>query len=245
MTSRTDAVCYPRQCEQIQIESDFGCEPYHNSSIGESMKKDARQRAESIFLDADGKISNVAIAKRVEASHFTVGKWKKEDEWTKKLAAKSEKREQKTGSRPPRKKGEHEQALKLYLEAEGRITNKVLASTVGVSLSSIVNWKRSERWAETLMESKKPSSPEPMLVEEPVTTPQIQVTEEAEEKEIEIDLEQLACPEHINRLNKRIDDILNQEYLSLTDLKTLAEAKEAVLRVVSVFIDIVERCSEN
>jgi hypothetical protein len=220
------------------------------------MIKDARRQAESIFLDANGKITNVAIAKRVEASHFTVGKWKKEDEWTKKLAAKSEKREEKAGSRPPRKKGAHDQALKLYLEAEGKITNKALASSVGVSKSSIVNWKRSERWAEELMESKKEpfspatplevpvtTSPEPIALEEPVTTPQVAVTGEIEE--IEIDVDQLACPDHINRMNKRIDDLLGQEYLSPADLKTLAEAKEAVLGAVSAYIDIVERCSED
>ena len=135
------------------------------------MIKDARRQAESIFLDANGKISNVAIAKRVEASHFTVGKWKKEDEWTKKLAAKSEKREKKAGSRPPRKKGAHHQALKLYLEAEGKITNKVLATKVGVSKSSIVNWKRSERWAETLMESKKKEPTEAAPLPESLRTP--------------------------------------------------------------------------
>jgi len=207
------------------------------------MKKDARQQAESIFLNANGKISNVEIAKKAGVNPLTVGKWKKADDWTAKLTAKSEKRPQKAAPKAPRKKGAHDQALNLYLESEGKIGNTVLAGKVGVSPSSIVNWKRSERWAETLMESKKPLSPEPMPLEEPPTTLQIQVTEEAEE--IEIDLEHLACPDHINRLNKRIDDMLSREYLSPTDLKTLAEAKEVVLGVVSAYIDIVERCSQD
>jgi hypothetical protein len=220
------------------------------------MIKDARQQAESIYLDADGKITNVAIAKRVEASHFTVGKWKKEDEWTKKMAAKSEKREKKVGSRPPRKKGAHDQALKVYLEAEGNITNTALASTVGVSQNSIATWKRSGSWAEKLLESKKEeptvaaplreavtTPPEPTLVEEPIATPQIPAAEGTEEPEIDVD--ELACPDHINRMNKRIDVLLGQEFLSPADLKTLAEAKEAVLGAVSAYIDIVERCSED
>ena len=87
------------------------------------------------------------------------------------------------------------------------------------------------------------TSPEPIALEEPVTAPQIPVTEEIEE--IEIDVDKLACPDHINRMNKRIDDLLGQDYLSPTDLRTLAEAKEAVLGAVSAYIDIVERCSED
>ncbi len=205
------------------------------------MIKDARQQAEGIFLDANGKITNVTIAKMVEASHFTVGKWKKEDEWTKKLAAKSEKREKKAGSRPPRKKGAHDQALKLYLEAEGKITNTALASTVGVSTNSIANWKRVEQWAAKLVESKKeplppatPSevpvttSPETIAWEEPVTAPQMEVTEEIEE--LEIDVDKLACPDHINRMNKRIDDLLGQDYLSPTDLRNLGGGKRSSAR---------------
>jgi hypothetical protein len=238
-----DAVCCPREWEQIQIESDFGCEPYHNSSIGDSMKKDARQRAESIFLDADGKISNVEIAKKVGVNALTVGRWKKADGWTTNLMAKSEKREEKTVSRPARKKGAQEQALKLFIEAGGDITNTALARKVGVSTNSIANWKRGGRWAETLMEATKPSSPQPVLIEETVTAPQAQVAETAQD--IEIDLEKLTCPDHIDRLNKRIDDMLSQEYLSPGDLKVLAEAKQAVLGVVSAYLDVVDRCEED
>jgi uncharacterized protein YjcR len=209
------------------------------------MKKDARQQAERVFLDAAGKISNVDIAKQVGVNPLTVGKWKKADDWTAKLTEKSEKRPQKVAPKAPRKKDAHDQALNLYLESEGKIGNTGLASKVGVSPNSIANWKRSERWAETLVESKKASSSDPMPLEEPAATVEIQVTAEAEEKEIEIDLEQLACPHHINELNKRIDDLLSQKYLSPTDLKTLAEAKEAVLGIVGAYIGIMERWSEN
>ena len=140
-----------------------------------------------------------------------------------------------------RKKGAHDQALKLYLEAEGKITNTALASTVGVSTNSIANWKRVEQWAAKLVESKKeplppatPSevpvttSPETIAWEEPVTTPQMEVTDETEE--LEIDVDKLACPDHINRMNKRIDDLLGQDYLSPTDLRNLGGGKRSSAR---------------
>ena len=207
------------------------------------MKKEARQQAASIFLGANGKISNVDIAKKLGVNPLTVGKWKKADGWTAKLTAKPEKKAEKAAPSPARKKGAQDQALKLYLKSGGNITNAQLATKIGVSPSSIANWKRDERWAEKLTKPKAPRPPAPARVKEPLTKAQMQVTEEIEE--IEIDLEKLASPDHINRLNKRIDELLGREYLSPADLKTLAEAKEAVLGVVSAYIDIVERCSED
>ena len=51
------------------------------------MEKDAKNKAERLFLDAKGKISNVEIAKKVGAHPITVGKWKRQDNWSGKLAA--------------------------------------------------------------------------------------------------------------------------------------------------------------
>jgi uncharacterized protein YjcR len=207
------------------------------------MKKEARERAQGIFLDANGKISNVGIGKKVGVNLLTVGKRKKADGWTAKLTVAPEKKEEKAAPRPARKKSAHDQALKLYLKSGGKITNAQLASKVGVSPSSIANWKRGERWAEKLTKPKarRPAAPARVKKSEPA----IPVPQNEKVEEIEIDVEKLARPDHINRLNKRIGDMLNQEYLSPTDLKTLGEAKEAVLGVVSAYIDIIERCSED
>ena len=207
------------------------------------MKKEAREQAQGIFIDAGGKISNVDIAKKLGVNPLTVGKWKKADGWTAKLTAKPEKNAEKAAPRPARKKGAQDQALKLYLKSGGKITNAQLASKVGVSPSSIANWKQSERWAEKLTKPKAPLPPAPARVKEPVAKPQIQVAEEAEK--IEINLEKLSSPAHIGRLNKKIDELLDREYLSPEDLKTLAEAKEAVLCVVRTYIDIIERWPED
>ncbi len=197
------------------------------------MKKEAREQAERIFVKSQGKLSNVEIAKKVGVNPLTVGRWKRGDEWATKLAQEAKEAKEKPEPAPIRKKDAHDQALKLYLESEGKIANKQLASTVGVSAATIAKWKGSEGWAEKPRKAKETLSP----------APQIPSAEQAEE--IEIDLDALACPEHISLLNKRIEDILSQAYLSPTDLKTLAEAKEAVLGAVNAYIDVVERVCED
>jgi len=107
------------------------------------MKKEAREQAERIFLNSQGKMLNVEIAKKVGVNPLTVGKWKKADDWMAKLTKKAQKGKEKAGPTPPRKKVAHDQALKLYLESEGKIANKQLASTVGVSAATIAKWKGS------------------------------------------------------------------------------------------------------
>ena len=214
-----------------------------NAGSSDRMKKEAREQAQGIFLDAGGKISNVDIAKKLGVNPLTVGKWKKADGWTAKLTAKPEKKAEKAAPRPARKKGAQDQALKLYLKSGGKITNAQIASKVGVSPSSIANWKRGERWAEKLTKPEAPLPPAPARVRKQAKPPDVPKTPTAEE--IEIDLDKLSSPDHIDRLNKKIDELLDRGYLSPGDLKTLAEAKEAVLCVVRTYIDIIERWPED
>lgn len=206
------------------------------------MKKEARLQAETMFLDADGKISNIAISKKVGVNPLTVGRWKKADDWIAKLTKGLAKAEEKELPRSARKKNEYDKAVKLYLASQGKITNKELAKKVGVSPASVATWKVSEHWVEKLKKPDQPSSPATVGLEAPAQTA---LSEKAEPEIIEIDLEELACPAHITRLNKRIDDMLSQDYLSPLDLRTVAEAKEAVLGAVSAYIDIIERASED
>ena len=187
------------------------------------MKKEAREKAEKLFK-SKGKMTNVEIAKKAGVNPLTVGKWKREDDWTKKLTEKAKEPKETTEPGPIRKKGAHDDALKLYLDSGGKIANKELAGKVGVSAATISKWKASEDWS-TLPAPKVPQD------------------EAAEEKEI--DLDALASPEHITLLNKRIEDMLSQTYLSPIDLKTLAEAKEAVLGAVSAYVDVIERICED
>jgi len=222
------------------------------------MKKEAREQALSIFLAADGKMSNTDIAKKVGVNPLTVGKWKKAESWAAKLKEKTVIKEKKGEPRPPRKKAAHDQALKLYLESEGKLSNTALAREVGVSPASVASWKTNERWAEKVTKPKAPAAPAPARAAKPakpskpakpvkpVKPLKPAVVPETETiEEMEIDLEELTSPDQINRLNRRIEELLGREYLSPEDLKTLAEAKEAVLGVVSAYIDIIERVSEE
>lgn len=197
------------------------------------MKKEAREQAAKIFLDSQGKISNVEIAKRVRVNPLNVGRWKREDDWASKLTQKTKKRKEKAEPAPVRKKAAHDQALKLYLESEGNIENTQIARTVGVSAATIAKWKGSERWAEMPKKAQVAVAPAQQVV----------TTEPAEE--IEIDVDALASPEHITLLNKRIEDMLAQAYLSPAELKTLAEAKEAVLAAVNAYLDVIDRMCED
>jgi uncharacterized protein YjcR len=197
------------------------------------MKREAREQAERIFLKSQGKMSHVEIAKKVGVNPITVGKWKNADDWATKLSEKTKEVKEKAEPGPVRKKDAHDRALKMYMESEGKIANTQLASTVGVSATTIAKWKGSESWAERPTKVKATISPAP------------QVTEAEQAEEIEIDLDALACLDNITRLNKRIEDMLGQTHLSPTDLKSLAEANESVLRAVNVYLDIVERACEE
>jgi transposase len=210
---------------------------------GDDMRKEARTKAESIFLEVQGKISNVEIAKRVGAHPLTVGKWKRDDDWTGKLASGQAKLTEKGKTAPVRKKTAHEQAFKLYVEAGGKISNKALADKVGVSAASISNWKTAEGWSAKL---QPPPAPELAVLEKteaPAETPP--PSEAPLIEEIEIDLDELAAPDHIKLLNKQIGEILAQRHLSPIDLKTIAEAKEAVLRAVIAYLEVMEMASED
>lgn len=213
------------------------------------MKKEAKDKAASIFLEADGKISNVEVATRVGVNPLTIGKWKKQDAWESKLRKARAEGRAKEGPAAVRKRDARDQAAKIYIESEGKITNKALADRIGVSPATISNWKIAEGWREQLKQRPEPSASEPETIEEPVAVApvsepeKIKQTEEIEE--IEIDLDELAFPDHITLLNKRIDEMLARGYLSPIDLKTVAEAKEAVLRAVGAYIELLAMAAED
>jgi hypothetical protein len=210
---------------------------------GDDMLKEARAKAESIFLEVQGKISNVEIAKKVGAHPLTVGKWKREDNWSEKLAQAEERVPQMQQRSSARKKIAHDEALKLYVEAGGKISNMALAEKVHVSATTISNWKTAEGWSAKL---QPPPAPELAVLEKKEAPAEIPSPAEAAAiEEIEIDVDELAAPDHIRLLNKQIGQILERTYLSPIDLKTIAEAKEAVLRAVGAYLEVMEMAPED
>jgi transposase len=207
------------------------------------MLKEARTKAESIFFEVQGKISNVEIAKRVGAHPLTVGKWKRDDDWTGKLATGQARPTEKEKTAPVRKKAAHEQAFKLYVEAGGKISIKALADKVGVSATTISNWKTAESWRAKL---QLPPAPEPAVLQTKEALAEIPPPAEAPAvEEIEIDVDELAAPDHIRLLNKQIEEVLTRSHLSPADLKTMAAAKEAVLRAVKAYLEVMDMTSEE
>ncbi len=192
------------------------------------MKKEARAEAEKIFLKAGGKITNRDIAKTVEVNPLTVGRWKREDKWGSKL--KQAEPAHAKGSAAPgmvvRKKAARDQALKIYMELEGSITNKELAKRVGVSPATVSKWKEQDGWDDQLMLAKDA---------------EIRISPREEQ---EIDIAELVSPEQIVEINRRIENLLARDYLTASEIADLATAKSDLLEAVLTYMDIVREIGE-
>lgn len=209
------------------------------------MAKEARSEAERLFLDAKGQITNVEIAKKVGAHPITVGKWKQQDDWNRKLSKGSSKPAQKaeTGTAPARKKSPREQAFKAYLKAGGKISNKAIADQVGVSGTTISNWKKAEGWDAKLKKEAKARAVERKSAPAPVEVPPVRDVQVIEE--IVIDVDALTYPDHISLLNQQISEILGGGLLPPMDLLAVAEAKEAVLQALMAYLEVMDMTSEG
>jgi uncharacterized protein YjcR len=183
------------------------------------MNKEARIQAGKMFLRAGGKITNIEIAKRVKVNRLTVGRWKRDDNWTSKLKAGVAAGPQKAAG-VVRKKVARDKAVKLYMEVDGNVTNKELATKVGVSAPTISNWKQTEGWIEQLTPSEEEARAE--------------LKEEAE-----LDIGELASPEQIIQINQRIDSLFNRDYLTASEVTDLTEAKIALSEAVDTYLAIV------
>ena len=185
------------------------------------MKKDERFRAEKMFLKQKGKITNREIAKVVGVNALTVGRWKKEDKWADKLKTMKE-AAPKTAVRPGgsvRKKAARDKALQIYMTAGGNITNKDLAKRAGVSAATISKWKEMDGWEEQLTKGT--------------------IAKAAPREEREVDIGELASPDQIVQINRRIDNLLSREHLTATEVAELALAKRDLHEAVLTYIDIV------
>ncbi len=191
------------------------------------MKKEARSQALKLYLKHNGKLTNRAIADQVNVNPLTVGRWKRDDTWDAKLKEKeaATPREKPTGV--VRKKAARDKAFSLYMDATGNITNKELANKVQVSPATISKWKEADNWMKQVEEIElKPA-------ELPV------VREEKAAEAVDLDMGELASPDQIIRINRRIDMLLEKEYLNATEIADLAGAKTSLLEAVEIYLSIV------
>lgn len=186
------------------------------------MKKEARIQAAKMFVKAQGKITNREIAKAVKVNPLTVGRWKREDDWDDKLLVENSGSKEASSGGVVRKKEARDLAVKLYMEAGGNVTNKDLATSVGVSPATISKWKELDGWIDQIA-----------LQDEEIDE------EDMEEEAPDLDMGDLAAPEQIILINKRIDALLKREYLSAEEIAHLADAKSDLLEALEIYLAIV------
>jgi len=196
------------------------------------MKKEARSQALKMFLKAEGKITNREIANMVSVNPLTVGRWKRDDNWLEKLKEQEAAAARGTGKAAIRKKAALEQAIQIYTQARGNITNKDLALQVGVSPATISKWKEAEDWTKQLEEIEV----QPVETEEAVEV-------EARE-ETDLDMGELAFPEHIIQINRKIDALLQREHLTASEVSDLASAKNNLLESVEIYLAILREVQD-
>jgi len=186
------------------------------------MKKEARLQALKMFLKSAGKITNREIAKAVAVNPLTVGRWKRDDDWDNKLKEQQKQEAKEAGGGVIRKKAARDKAFSLYIEAGGNITNKELAMRVGVSPATISKWKDLDGWINKIEMPPEEREKEAETVPEP-----------------DLDMGELAAPEQIIQINRKIDAILQREHLSAGEIADLADAKSDLLEALEIYLAIV------
>jgi uncharacterized protein YjcR len=185
------------------------------------MKKEARIQAEKMFLNAGGNITNREIAKAVSVNPLTVGRWKRDEKWDQKLRDLRKVVKGASGG-VVRKKAARDEAFRNYMEAGGNITNKELATRVKVSPATISKWKEQDNWIEQI--EMQPVEP---------------LMEEAAAEAPELDLGDLAAPEQIIEINRKIGVLLSREHLSAEEIAFLSDAKSDLLEALEIYLGIV------
>jgi len=186
------------------------------------MKKEARIQAEKMFLNAGGNITNREIAKAVSVNPLTVGRWKRDEKWDQKLRDLKKTHVKEAGGGVVRKKAARDEAFRNYMEAGGNITNKELATRVKVSPATISKWKEQDNWIEQI--ELQPVEP---------------FAEEAAAEAPELDLDDLAAPEQIIEINRKIGVLLSREHLSAEEIAFLSDAKSDLLEALEIYLGIV------
>jgi hypothetical protein len=206
-------------------------------------KKDARVQALELFIQADGKITNVEIATALHVHPLTIGRWKRADQWESLIQERRQVETKKPSTRGPRKKDARDKAMQLYLDAGGNITHQDLAAQVGVSPASIGNWKSAGGWS-ALIQSK-PHEGEapgisPEVIEELLKAEALVVEPSRDAEPPDRQLNEMVAPEQITLINRRMDEMLRRSHLTAEEVAELARAKSLMLEAVMTYLAIVQ-----
>jgi hypothetical protein len=206
-------------------------------------RKQTRIKAEELFIQAGGRITNVEIAKALQVHPLTVGRWKRADQWASKLQERRDAGVKEFVAPATRKKAALEQALKLYLDTGGKITNKELAKQVGVSPRSIGTWKTAGGWS-TLIQSKPGEVEEPVVapevIEEILKTAEFVLEHSSHAEAPALDLDRLVAPGQISQIHRRMDEILQRSHLNAGEVADLSSAKALLLDSMRTYLAILQ-----
>lgn len=116
----------------------------------------------------------------------------------------------------------------LFIRERGRITNKELATQLGVHPATVARWKKLDDW-------------EDKLASAPAAGPE---TDWDEDDSYSIDLR------HIQALNERIDVYLQKKELLPSEIRELAEAKYNLMNCMEIINDqmryaVIERAGHD
>lgn len=197
-------------------------------------KKEAHAKALEIYIKSKGKTPLSAIAEAVGVSSFSVGRWHKMENWKEKIkGAPTSHKQNPVQAASVRNKDLFDQAVKLFNESGGKISNTALSKQIGVSPTSIANWKKMPQWSEGAAVAVIPEpseTPSPEIAPPIETAPAPQV----------VDLESITSPQDLIALNERLRAMLLRDFLTADELEHLSNAKLILLEAAEVYLGIVQ-----
>jgi uncharacterized protein YjcR len=133
-----------------------------------------------------------------------------------------------------RKKGLFNQAVKIFLESDGKITNLALSKKLKVSKTTIGKWKQMPQWSEAVAVVPEPVEAAPAVQEALLS----EVAPPAEKAASEIGA--ITGLQDLVTLNERLRSMLQREFLTAAEIEHLSKAKLALLEAAEVYLVIVE-----
>jgi hypothetical protein len=219
-------------------------------------KKEAHAQALKMFIESKGKTPLQAIAKAVGVSSVSVSRWHQKENWKEQIgtlkaapavtekekvapikAAPAVKKRKSAESVVIRKKGLFDQAVKIFNESGGKISNVALAKQLDINSTSIARWKKMPQWSQAVVVTVSPEAVETTSPPE-VAPPPLEVV--SAPQAAEFDVETITSLQDLITLNERLRAMLNRDFLTAAEIEHLSNAKLSLLESAEVYLGIVK-----
>jgi uncharacterized protein YjcR len=210
------------------------------------MKKEAREQARKMYLDSAGKKSNREIAEAVKVNPLTIGRWKAAENWAGMVKKSKAPAKRVRAPRGVRKKEARDKALQLFQASGGAITNKKLAAQVKVSAATIAKWKAQDKWTAKVPKAPKARKAAKVVkgVKRGKAAKPGKPGRAPARARLKLDLGELASPEHMTQINRKLEALLQREHLTAAEVADLADAKSGLLAALETYLAIVREMGE-